>query len=337
VPTVSGRLRFISLSLVVLAAGCPGEAGLFRDAARTLEAGSSGSEAGGSGRDLPTVYACNTVDLLFVIDNSMTMLQEQQNLASNFARLMQRLGAIQPPIESLHLGVVSTDLGAGPYTQGVGSCKPGGDDGKLQHAPHGSGCAASYPKYLEGKPSTLAQSFGCIAQLGSAGCGYEQQLESALRALTAQPENDGFLRRTAPLAIVFVSDEDDCSAKDETLFNPDDLSQGEIKTRCVRLLDKLHPITRYVDGFRGLKDNPQRVVVAAITGPPGPVQLDASLATGMKPICSSASFGEATPGNRFAELVKAFGARGVQSSLCEGDLSGALEIVGQAMEKVCIE
>lgn len=323
------------LLLAIATAGCPGNSNVhFPDRG----GGEAGLAEGGARRDLPTVYACDTVDLLFVIDNSLTMFQEQENLAANFPKLVQRLAAIQPPIKSLHLGVVSTDLGAGPYTTGVGNCKPGGDDGKLQHTPHGADCAPSYPKYLEGAPSaSLARDFGCIAQLGTTGCGYEQQLESALRALTAQPENDGFLRRDAPLAIVFVSDEDDCSAQDPTIFDPDDPGQGELPTRCVRLTEKLHPVSRYVTGFRALKDNPQRLAVVAITGPPGAVQLDPSLPTGVKPICTSQSFGEATPGNRFADLVKAFGERGAQSSLCEGDLSTGLDIVGKAVERACLE
>jgi uncharacterized protein YfcZ (UPF0381/DUF406 family) len=327
------RVLFV-LPLAALAAACPGErwsAADLGDARAPVDGAGASAEA----RDLPTVYACNTVDVLFVIDNSNTMAQEQDNLAANLPKLVQRIEAIQPRIKSYRLGVVSTDLGAGPYT--IGTCKPKGDEGRLLHAPHGAGCAASYPRWLEGPSPTLAQDFACVAKLGVGGCGYEQQLEAALRALTAQPENAGFLRSNAPLAIIFISDEDDCSAKDEKLFDPDDAALGALSTRCVRLVDKLHPVARYSVGFRALKDNPKRVVVAAITGPAGPVQLDPGLPTGMKPICSSPQLGEATPGNRFAELVQSLGERGVQASLCDGDLSNALDVIGKAIERSCLE
>ena len=59
--------------------------------------------------------------------------------------------------------------------------------------------------------------FGCIAAVGENGCGFEHQLGAVARALGADGarapvENDGFLRPDAALAIVLVSDEDDCSA-----------------------------------------------------------------------------------------------------------------------------
>jgi len=63
----------------------------------------------------------------------------------------------------------------------------------------------------------LADVFGCIAMLGSQGCGFEHQLASVLRALGADgapapAQNAGFLRPDAFLQIILVSDEDDCSA-----------------------------------------------------------------------------------------------------------------------------
>ena len=59
--------------------------------------------------------------------------------------------------------------------------------------------------------------FQCIAQLGDGGCGFGQPLAALARALGADgqpppPENAGFLRPDAYLAIVFISNQDDCSA-----------------------------------------------------------------------------------------------------------------------------
>ena len=62
----------------------------------------------------------------------------------------------------------------------------------------------------------LPDVFTCIAALGQEGCGFEHQFAAITRALGAdgQPapvENQGFLRRDAYLAIVMITNEDDCS------------------------------------------------------------------------------------------------------------------------------
>src|SRR5262249_17054929 len=68
----------------------------------------------------------------------------------------------------------------------------------------------------------LAATFACMASVGDKGCGFEQPLEAAYRALhDPPPENAGFLRSEAILAVIYVTDEDDCSAPpDSTLFDP---------------------------------------------------------------------------------------------------------------------
>ena len=62
-----------------------------------------------------------------------------------------------------------------------------------------------------------ADVFKCIAALGEAGCGFEHQFAALLRALgadgrAAPAENQGFLRPDAYLAIIMLTNEDDCSA-----------------------------------------------------------------------------------------------------------------------------
>src|SRR5262249_34355894 len=57
----------------------------------------------------------------------------------------------------------------------------------------------------------------CIALLGEEGCGFERQFGAITRALGADghpapAENQGFLRPDAYLAVVMITNEDDCSA-----------------------------------------------------------------------------------------------------------------------------
>src|SRR5437667_3540080 len=70
------------------------------------------------------------VDILFVIDNSFSMKQEQDNLARNLPAFIDKLRNIQGGLPDVHIGVVTTDVGAGPG--GVTGCTPPGQDGRLQ-------------------------------------------------------------------------------------------------------------------------------------------------------------------------------------------------------------
>jgi hypothetical protein len=58
--------------------------------------------------------------------------------------------------------------------------------------------------------------------VGDKGCGFEQPLESAYRALhDLPPENHDFLREGAHLFVLFISDEEDCSSDPNSdIFDP---------------------------------------------------------------------------------------------------------------------
>ena len=156
---------------------------------------------------------------------------------------LQAAAATHPA--SYHFGVVTSDLGAGPYA--ADGCNPGGDGGKLQAAPT-DGCkksascevlippacssltlgGAHFIDYdqVQGTTNTgsvdLPTALKCISLVGTSGCGFEHQLESVYKALhDPVPENEGFLRSDALLVVVFLTDEDDCSGTpDDTLFDP---------------------------------------------------------------------------------------------------------------------
>lgn len=184
----------------------------------------------------------NKVDILFVIDNSPSMKPKQAQLAERFPTLINVLasfGAAGSPA-SYHVGVVTSDLGANTFVDSLKQCQPGGDafgGGRLQ----AKGEAASSTckvvtggvKYIDfnqldstdNLPSgqDLATTFGCMADVGDIGCGFEQTLEAAYQALknTSIDDNAGFLRNDAILAVVFVTDEDDCSAASSAdIYNP---------------------------------------------------------------------------------------------------------------------
>ena len=227
------------ISVILLAHGC---------ASRPLdERPDSGA---GSQTNLSSVVLTDKVDLLFVIDNSAGLQHEQRNLSKNFPRLIDALRSskLGGKIPNLHIGVISTDLGAGDYN--LPSCEvAGGDQGKMQNKPQIAGCKAPrdlWISYNEGKVNipgasgdpvkSVKAAFQCIAQIGEQGCGFEMPLESARRALEpAGKVNPGFLRLDALFALHILMDEDDCSARDSKLFDPS--QQG--------LSDPLGPLTSF--------------------------------------------------------------------------------------------
>jgi hypothetical protein len=212
----------------------------------------------------------------------------------------------------VHLGLVTTDMGTVGIHDSFPSCTAeqaffGGDDGVLQHrGSDEAGCESGYPPFLDfvegNDPQKLARDFACMTRVGTNGCGFEQPLEAALKALwpetyvdelgrsVARQKNPvrflsvasddsfghgstppssggshGFARNETPngvslLAIIVVTDEDDCSAADTRLFRStsdpaDPLSQQPMDLRCVSNKTALYPVERYVNAWQLLRPN----------------------------------------------------------------------------------
>jgi hypothetical protein len=207
----------------------------------------------GQGIDVPGLPAPRcAVDVLFVVGNSLGMDPKQAALAQSFPQMLQQLQ--QPPggLPDLHIGVVSSDIGAGSDNIGGSCSRVLGDRGLLWGndtnntiatvaGPPNNGCGLNLGarwiedvQTLDGSgrqqnyTGNLTDVFSCLAKgVGVNGCGYEHQLQSLRVALNPQQvncdsqgknctdinmENVGFLRPKAYLAIVLLTDEDDCSA-----------------------------------------------------------------------------------------------------------------------------
>ena len=166
------------------------------------------------------------VDILFLIDDSSGMALAQNNLIRNFPTFMTALQADPAGLPNLHIGVVSADMGAGDGSiPGCDSTR--GKNGVLQYTARGT-CSATnlqlgttFISNVDGVTNytgNIEDVFGCIAALGDSGCGFEHQFAAIERALGVDGlgpppvENNTFLRDTAALAIVMLTNEDDCSA-----------------------------------------------------------------------------------------------------------------------------
>jgi hypothetical protein len=323
------------------------------------------------------------IDLLFMLDNSSSTEPPRASLATYFANL-----AVPLADYDLHIGFVTSDMGAGVFTPP--SCDPiGGDQGMLQSQRNGAICATAglidpNARFLSYTPApdggapavnftgSLADAFACHAMIREGSCNFEHQLASVRAALDGceipggctQPANEGFLRADSLLAVVMLTDEDDCSAPpDSTLFDPSDhtldsvlgpltsyrcfefgnLCGGEdpgrqqgLRHDCVpgnKDPDPLHqltPVEEFATFLQTLRPDPGSLYVAVIAGPPGPIQVgnDANNYPDLQPSCTG-SIGSADPAPRLAAFSRLLPPqRGRFLSTCQPDLSEILTVIG---------
>lgn len=325
------------------------------------------------------------VDILFVIDDSGTMEGEQESLNTNFPRFVAILEGIEGGLPDLHIGVVSTDVGIGRDLPGD-ACSGNGSLGKngiLQADPLVKGCSPPSDRFIssisnpdepKSPPTvnfsgTLVETFSCIAKLGTNGCGFEQPLEAMRRALDgSNEENQGFLRDNSLLAVIFVTDEDDCSATNGDLFVADEsvlgplgsfrcFEQGVVcdpdsqavgpRSDCVSREDStfLNSVQEYSNFLLGLKRS-NDLIVAGIIGDSTPVAVGSRTDNQgerltVEPVCGvivdqSAAF----PGIRLSQFINSFQQSAV-SSICGANLGAALEeiapLIADSIGPRCID
>lgn len=217
--------------------------------------GGDGSDADGSSGPPPP--AAQSIDILFVVDNSGTMGEAQANLARSAAAFTVPLLAsglsvrvavtttddgnywcqgsgVSPP-ESGHYVSTSCRSRLGDFyaastdTNAEGACTDACAFDTIEILPTtiaGGSNAAPRP-WLEVSPddtnigadASFQDALQCILPQGVNGCGFESPLESANKALVlglthSAPEYD-FLRHDADLAVIFITDEVDCSDNPE--------------------------------------------------------------------------------------------------------------------------
>jgi len=219
---------------------------------QSMGGGDGGSSArggaGGAGSsDVGPQQTANKLDVLFVIDNSSSMAGKQKILATSVPAFLTQLSGLASDI---HLGVITTSLGShGGNNVCLTSSNPHNDD-QAQLIPSkregiasymGSGYLAFDSAGLTGVADSAQISADLAAMINAAGedgCGYEAPLEAMYRFLV-DPEpptsieqqqlvstptgiNDAllkqrsaFLRPDSSVAIVILSDENDCSIIDE--------------------------------------------------------------------------------------------------------------------------
>jgi hypothetical protein len=295
-------------------------------------------------------------DILFVIDNSGSMKEEQASLIANFPRFIDVLEGIEGGLPDLNIGVVTTDLGSDNEVCGDG------EGGRLRSSP--GTCSGplgkSYINTVEANyAGTLEEAFSCVADVGTGGCGFEQPLEASRLALSGI--NPGFLRDGAILAVVFITDEDDCSISNQAMLDPaGDVGSffgpldsfrcfefgsecdpdtpravGETLRDCKPRADSpyMYGVSGFADDLLALKSTSNNILVAGIYGPATDATViwkdEEQQRFDLVPACES-EFGEAQPGFRMGSFLSRF-AGSTSQSICQGDLGPALEYIAERL------
>lgn len=328
-------------------------------------------------------YGYRMVDVILVVDNSHTAWDEQALLAESLPSLIDTLTVRSDEngyrlFDDVRIAAVTTDMGLSwggqPYEDGDGwpgtnPCSDSGDNGAFQV--YGSGstvvidgeeieCPPLSSSWTEtnywSRNEDLNLQVACLSQLGTQGCGLEQQFAAPLAAL-ARSDQQAFVRELAVLLVLTVSDEDDCSLEDgpgffatDEIQNPDG-GPSRLNLACGYHPEYLYSADHLREALHNLKTEPEKVVFAAFTGVPlgdecegsgvgiggcldqPAMQLEEVVkqnAAGQDafyfaPACSRVNPGGgkvgegALPGRRFVELAVEMGEGGYIASVCEGD------------------
>ena len=300
--------RVLALSSAL---GCAAAACAVEGSGSDVGTGSTGMEtlppvSDGTGDEIQVapVAGCNKMDVLFVIDNSSSMTEEQANLSENFPRFIEVLEEFRDGAVDYRVAVTTTGLDLGDLPFGPPIEIPGENGALVQQTT----CGMTQPWLERGDPGLLS-CYACNATVGVSGSSNEMPLLAARLALTERivdGTNLGFLRDDALLAIVIVTDEDDHS------IDPD---------RGATELNADIPVSAFIADFDDLKGDPGRWAAAVIAGD-------------KQPSCDSA-FGTATNALKLRSFVDMVGENAVFSSICEGDLATGLSDAIQTFALAC--
>jgi hypothetical protein len=178
------------------------------------------------------------VDILWVVDNSKSMADNQAKIAERFASFMIGL---EDSGSDFQIGVITTDLDA--YE----------DAALLQGG----------PMILTNDTPNYTDKFQEMVLVGVDGSDQEEGIDAAYRALSEpmiSGANSGFRRAGATLMINFVSDEDDCSDRGA-------LYGSSFARPCYEEAGKLVPVKDLIGDYEELRGEGERFLVSAIVGP----------------------------------------------------------------------
>lgn len=238
----------------------------------------------------------NEIDILWIIDNSSSMAEEQAALAASFEDFA---ASIEETNTDFHIGVITTSFDSDDPDRG----KLLGDPVNLDDT---GGERPANPNVIT-RDDDYSNLFKQRVQVGTDGADKEQGLAAATYALSnimTEGANAGFLRDEAFLLTVFVSDENDCSH--------DGNLDGADAGACYTESQELTSVSEFVYDMRNVKSNPNLMYFGGIIGPPSS-ELEG---------CANS----VAPGARYRTFLEYF--EGVEGSICESDFGDIMFDMG---------
>lgn len=140
---------------------------------------------------------CTGVDIVFVVNNTHTMMEEQLKLQAAATAFVEQIAQTLPDVMgNIHVGVLTTDDHR--FVATTSACE----------APYASG--TSYMVFGE----TMGDELGCSLEVGIGGDPDDRPAQMLLGALSDEMRtpgafHDGFIREKSLLVVVIASDQDD--------------------------------------------------------------------------------------------------------------------------------
>jgi hypothetical protein len=268
----------------------------------------------GSGSNNEEPKQCHKMDIVFIVDDSGSMQEEQTNLGQNFPMFASLLSAYTTPDGlpiDYRVAVTTTARDINYTIDFAGMQIPfseTGDNGAFKN-----NCNVTR-RWLEPTDANMNQALTCRANVGTGGSGMEMPLlmtKWALGNRIMDGTNAGFLRDDALLAVVILTDEDD-SSTEQNNFVISGTGQPPVD---------FHP-TDAVQFLDALKGHRSRWATGIIAGPTD---------------CTS-SFGDAVKATRLQDFVTQANSSTMQasfSSICDGDLTIGLKQALDLFQTAC--
>ncbi|MBU8894568.1 VWA domain-containing protein [Corallococcus sp. H22C18031201] len=311
-----------------------------------------GSTVPGTCQSAPPLIAPQKTDILFVIDNSGSMAEEQAGIATELPAFLEAIKEGSGVAQDFRVGVITTSV----YQRHI--LKSGQDvvrqypdqSGRLQAVPDAAGNPTD-ERFIDGTDSFVVEKFRRLVKQGTEGSGQETPFEAVRLAVSsplsttsiAQGGNGGFLRDGARLLVVVVTDEEDCSST----VRPPPVALRDDASRdfCHEQENLLTSVEDYYAIFQGLHDGTgaSREVLWATIGPVALSDKRAELvqdSTPQGPVVRNAdcptSYG---PGYRQRAMAEKFDRKLVNlDSICKSNYRdtligiAALATVGQSLD-----
>ncbi len=299
------------------------DGGIKLDVLGGVEEGMATAGDGGDG------LGCKKVDFLFIVDNSGSMLEEQDNLAASFPSFINSIQSTLDDAQDYHIMVLDSDawvnatcplLICGGFPPLPGLCEgftcgdqpaqcedvlgagviwPKGSDASNVNCNFSNGL-----RFMDSNQPNLAGTFQCAARVGTGSTDDpERGMEAMVQSLSNQNPiatcNFGFLRDDAILVVTFVTDEDDDAG---------DGSAGTVDSWRQALIDAKN-------------GDDQAIVVLGLFG-------DDDLPN---PICNGGA--EVSP--RLRQFTDSWAERGVFGSICATDYDDFFQSAVDIIDTTC--